>query len=1166
MCPGAEKNNVKIEEQRPDVKLESGEHKNADSDSIIQHPNKKYPFIWLPSGNMKGKENGEHYELSPQVLNEWAPVSGKWLGDVKQQGQDNEKGKQFQWPIVWMPAGYDAPNQKAKDMNDTEETPKSPKISEVSPQSPKIIPLSWFGNGHHHDQKSAARNGSGDHNNGSAVKNQPVVTDHQDSMILEGNPKITPAVPKSIHVGKKPPRENCKTIPVVPEKEINEKKASTYRTIPVIKESDEKKIGMREKRESKEANSAEMVEENRKTKHNDSSVVKHSKLPPVCLRVDPLPRKKPGNGSSRSPSPPRKDTDNTKKDVDEAQSQILEPKQSSTSKDITVSEVKEKSPYEMKKEVGFRNETVEAASVEHLQEEEAPTSKDGQKVQAASTTVGDQENAALNSIEEDHVQENAGAGSLNGCDKRKNEDGTVIESETAKDDARTYGVNLSESDAAVRIQSAYRGYDVRKWQPLDKLWKIKHVHEQMQVVRKQIQCLLDSCSKPTQKEQVAIGETIMNLLLKLDAIQGLHPSVREARKSVARELICLQEKLDTLCKAASGDLNHTDSNDDESEGTKNIIQTEAPTVITEASDRKRTIELGKVQEPCSVDSMEPCNTVPSGVSWEVRPDVDASEEKNEKQESCSTTVDEAHEQGKTEGQIEIQVASSMDMISDEAFTADNQEHGIGESNVTSVEQVTEEEKPASEDEVKEPPLVNSTALLYDTTSSGDSSGLKQYTASTDQNLYAESNTGSSPASTEDIDISTLAVESEVAAENDGPINSQVHETVALENVEMKDDVSSAENEHNRSSSPVIHLEDPLVSLKDVEQHGPTPTKDFVVPNTEDQQEARDISLQVQAVDSMKDCGEVPDGTIEASTNDDELELGTSADVEKNDQPTLLEPRSESVSVPELSVLDESDDKMQCGVSGKDEEAHVEEKTVTIAVDKVTGGSANFEDPLCEASRKEPDIEKSHPSLGEEEDDTIGGTVFPGSGSCELSCPQDGGIAVYEGPEMVSPESQTDARKENIHSDVAETDECTKTQKAALAGTEGENSAEDSGVPVSEMDKCNEMPKDAPTLTAAGANPAEDEASLKDLSVQTENKASSASPAPDDPKASDEKTLAEENQKLKELLQKLLASGNDQMGVITDLSEKVKVLERRLARKKRPKVRVHKPSRHASCVH
>lgn len=76
--------------------------------------------------------------------------------------------------------------------------------------------------------------------------------------------------------------------------------------------------------------------------------------------------------------------------------------------------------------------------------------------------------------------------------------------------------------------------------------------------------------------------------------QGLHPSVREARKSVARELICLQEKLDTLCKAASGDMNHTDSNDDESEGTKNIIQTVAPTVITEASDRVRVACINDV--------------------------------------------------------------------------------------------------------------------------------------------------------------------------------------------------------------------------------------------------------------------------------------------------------------------------------------------------------------------------------------------------------------------------------------------------------------------------------------------------------------------------------------------------------------------------------------------
>jgi hypothetical protein len=113
-----------------------------------------------------------------------------------------------------------------------------------------------------------------------------------------------------------------------------------------------------------------------------------------------------------------------------------------------------------------------------------------------------------------------------------------------------------------------------------------------------------------------------------------------------------------------------------------------------------------------------------------------------------------------------------------------------------------------------------------------------------------------------------------------------------------------------------------------------------------------------------------------------------------------------------------------------------------------------------------------------------------------------------------------------------------------------------------MDKCNEMPKEAPAH-ATSANPAEDEASLKEgITVQTENKAS-AFPSLDDPKVSDEKKLAEENQKLKELLKKFLASGNDQMGVITDLSEKVEALERKLARKKRPKVRVHRPSRHST---
>uniref|UniRef100_K3YPA9 BAG domain-containing protein n=1 Tax=Setaria italica TaxID=4555 RepID=K3YPA9_SETIT len=1246
VCHGADKSNVKIEEERPDVKLES-EYKDADGGSIIRHPNNQYPFIWVPSGNMEGKENGKRYEFSPQLLKEWAPMSRKMTGDVKKQNQDNQflngwapvsskktedvmhqeegnqKERQFHWPIVWMPAGYDEPKQKAKELKIEE----SPNNSEEAPQSPKIkiIPLSWFENGHH-DQKPATRDGSGDHGDRSATKSQPAVTEHRDGMTLEGSPKTTPAVPKRVNNESKPARENYKTIPVVPENKIDEKKASTYRIIPVTKESDEKKTGMSEKEEAKKASNGDKVEENGKTKHSESSTAKHSKLPPVCLRVDPFPRKKSGNGSSRSPSPPtRKDGDKAKKDVKEAaQGQNMEPKQSDT-RHITVSEIKGKSPNEMDKGMQFSNKTVQAASVEHPREEEVPTSKDEQKVQAGSTTIGTQENAGAKSLQGSAVQEkeNTGAESFMGCDESKNEDEAVIESEAAKDDAKTCKANLSEPDAAVCIQSAYRGYDVRRWQPLDKLRKIRNVHEQMQGVKKQLQCLEDSCKKPTEKEQVAIGETIMNLLLKLDTIQGLHPSVREARKSVARELVCLQEKLDTLCKQQSGEFDHTNSDEEKSETTENGIQIVAPTITTEACDKEeRAVELGKVEEPSSVDTMEPYNAVPSGIPMEVKQDADASK-KNEKEESCVTTMEEANEQGKAAGQFELQVPSSMDTLSDAALPehpTDNQELKIEESNAVSVEQVDESEV---EGEGKE-------AMLHDAASTGDSSGLKQCTASTEQSLHAksESNTGLSYDSTEGINASAVAasVESGVTNEKDGPVNGQDHATAAVENLELKHDVSPAEEDQQRElSGPVVHLEDSSISLQDEEQHDLIPADDSVMSNTKDQLEvARDVSMQEQAVDTVQDSTKEQDGMLEDSTKEQDgmledstnnMELSASGNAEKPDQPALLEPvlKSDSASAPEETVVGESDDTVQCAVFGKDKPPHEDQET-EATIDKLTGGSTNDGDSLPGTSRKEPDIQESHPNLAEEADSTRDEIVFPELDSCELSCPHEGGITEHERSGMeVSSESQTEAQKEHADLAVSNTEECIETLKEApvdastansaedvgvqVSVTEEctempENSAEDVGVQVSVTEKCTEIPEDAQvgalgansaedvgvqvsvaekcTEGAVGANLAEDEAdNLKeDITVQKENNASeealSAGASPlNDLKDSDEKKLAEENQQLKELLQKLLASGNDQMGVITDLSEKVKALEHKLARKKRSKVRVHRPSRHVT---
>uniref|UniRef100_A0A0A8ZMB3 BAG domain-containing protein n=1 Tax=Arundo donax TaxID=35708 RepID=A0A0A8ZMB3_ARUDO len=928
------------------------------------------------------------------------------------------------------------------------------------------------------------------------------------------------------------------------------------------KETDEKKPSVSEKEEVKKASNAEKEGVNGKTSHGESSTTKHSKLPPICLRVDPLPRKKSRNGSSRSPSPPtRNDADKAKKDVKEAQSQNLEPKQSDTNKHITVSELKEKLPDEAKKGMELSSDTVQASSTsKDGQKEEVPTSKDDQEVQASSTSIKAQETSPVKSLQGGSTQENAGAESLQGGDKSRNDDDEIkVQSEASKDYARLCRIDLSEPDAAVRIQSAYRGYDVRRWQPLDKLRKIRDVHEQMQGVSRQLESLEASSKKPTEKEQVAIGETIMNLLLKLDTIQGLHPSVREARKSVARELICLQEKLDSLCKQPSGESNCTSSNNEELERARSVIQTVAPTSTVEASVEEDARRL--YEEPSSMESMKLCDTAPSDVSKELRQVADPNEQKHQIEESSATTMEEAPDEGKAAAQVEQQGASLMDITSDEVLLgcSTSEKHQIEESNGIAKE-APEEDKAARRSDELEARLVDSMEPLHDAASSGDSSELKQCTDSTEQILHAEElNAWVSPAATEDnctAAMSTSSVENVDATDKDGPIEGQVQEAAVVETLELNNKISRAEEDQQKESSAAdAHLEDSSVPLKDAKPHqyDPLLSIDSVMSNVDDQpEEARDINVQEQVADITQDSTKEPDGTPEASTND--IEFVASADVEKPLQAPLLEPTSESDSATEPTVHSD--------VSGTDDSPHMDQKN-EVTVDHLTVVSANGDEPLLEATRKEPNIQEGHPNLAEEADDTRAETILPELDPCELSCAHE---------MKVSSESQTDSQNDHVCLDssstdvqASETDECTKTLKEALVGATGADSAEEIGVQVPEAGECNESWNHAPTSDSAEEEA--DNPKKEDMRMQTETKASeeafSASATPGSLKDNDEKRLAQENRKLKELLQKILASGNDQMGVITDLSEKVKVLERKLARKKRPKVRVHRPARHAT---
>ena len=100
--------------------------------------------------------------------------------------------------------------------------------------------------------------------------------------------------------------------------------------------------------------------------------------------------------------------------------------------------------------------------------------------------------------------------------------------------------------AATRIQSAFRGYCVRKCTPLKHLRIIHKVREELkELVRKMIEIEQFEKLCNDAQERLKWTEGVMALLLRLDSIQGAHPAVREVRKSVAKELIHLQEILDS---------------------------------------------------------------------------------------------------------------------------------------------------------------------------------------------------------------------------------------------------------------------------------------------------------------------------------------------------------------------------------------------------------------------------------------------------------------------------------------------------------------------------------------------------------------------------------------------------------------------------------------------
>jgi len=100
----------------------------------------------------------------------------------------------------------------------------------------------------------------------------------------------------------------------------------------------------------------------------------------------------------------------------------------------------------------------------------------------------------------------------------------------------------SQSNAALTIQSTYRSHRIRTLYR-----RISTVDSEADQIQRliQLQDTVDSI-RTNHLEKLKMNEALMKLLLKLDSIPGIDPTVREARRKVTRRIVGLQEILDSV--------------------------------------------------------------------------------------------------------------------------------------------------------------------------------------------------------------------------------------------------------------------------------------------------------------------------------------------------------------------------------------------------------------------------------------------------------------------------------------------------------------------------------------------------------------------------------------------------------------------------------------------
>lgn len=451
---------VKIEEQgSPDV-VEKKANGSGVPDQMIDYP---YPIVWIPPEYMNGGEQRKLF--GPEIVEEKKtpkppeslklregdrkhglfPFDMDKIGSLMQGGngervQDQrgeDRKREFPFPIVWMPSydnKHDGVGKKDKDMDAS----RDQQTEEQEKQFPFTFPFFWLP----YENK---------------LKDVGKEEENEDNRKVIANPRFLPQ--KHAGSGDNQTRVNeDANQKVIPMKHMDLHKDNS---------EDTKRRGIEVHVKHGDDKLADKPSDNT-VRSQSSSPKKSSRLPPVCLRVDPLPSKKSGSGRSRSPSPPAPQKFQKETSTDTAMnSASCDLRDNSNGKEVEPSE---------------KERVIEVVDKGISENKDQETGKIGDKI---AQNVEETENTS-------------------GSAK------SVTEFERGR---------LSDVAAAVLIQSAYRGFMVRRWEPLKKLKQIAEIREQVSDIRNQITSLEASDLKKDDKQRMVIGETIMRLLLRLDTIQ-----------------------------------------------------------------------------------------------------------------------------------------------------------------------------------------------------------------------------------------------------------------------------------------------------------------------------------------------------------------------------------------------------------------------------------------------------------------------------------------------------------------------------------------------------------------------------------------------------------------------------------------------------------------------